>query len=333
VYVFTPRNDIIDLPTGATPIDFAYHIHTEVGHRCRGAKVNGRLVNLDYQLQTSDRVEIITTSRGGPSLDWLNKDLGYVRTQRARQKIREWFRKRDRENNINTGREALERELRRLGIEDYQREIIAEKTNYSSVENLLEAIGYGEVTASSIVARLVELEKREAKSRHNTLTVTQSSIPASSTVDRGVNIAGTSGLLVKLATCCHPAQGDQIVGFITRGNGVAIHRKDCKNVIHTSEPERLIQVDWGEQKLQVYAVPIEILANDRSGLMRDIAGVIAGENISMTNVNVELSDQVAIFSLVMEIQNVMQLSRVLNKLEQISDVFEARRCSSKENNS
>lgn len=325
VYVFTPRNDIVDLPSGSTPIDFAYHIHTEIGHRCRGAKVNGRLVGLDYQLQTSDRVEIMTSNRGGPSLDWLNEDLGFVKTLRARQKIRQWFRKRDREINISAGREAVDRELRRLGIDDYPRQDIAAKTNYSSLENLLEAIGYGDVTASSIVSRLIELGKQEAKSRQESLTTSTSSIPISSTPDRGVNVTGTGGLLVKLATCCHPAPGDAIVGFVTRNNGVAIHRQNCKNIVHTSEPERLINVDWGQDKPQMYSVPIEIHSHDRSGLMRDIGAVVAGEGISMTNVNIVLVDQLAIFSLVMEVHDVPQLSRVLNKLEQLPDVIQVRR--------
>jgi GTP pyrophosphokinase len=322
VYVFTPRGDIFDLPTGSTPIDFAYHIHTEVGNRCRGAKVNGRMVPLDYQLKTSERVEIITTKRGGPSLDWLNEDLGYVKTHRARAKIKQWFRKQDREKNITSGRDALERELKRLSMEDYSRTEIANKTGFEGTERMFAAIGYGDITAVNLVSRLIDLDRRTEEAQKE--LVASAPTPGVET-DRGVNITGTGGLLVKLANCCHPAPGDAIVGFITRGTGVTIHRADCKNIVHTSEPERLIQVSWGRPKTNVYPVPIEIKAHDRGGLMRDVGAVIAGENINMTNVNIKSVDQLAIFSLVMEVADVAQLSRILNKLDQLPEVIEVRR--------
>ncbi len=324
IYVFTPRNDIIDLPDGATPIDFAYHIHTEVGHRCRGAKVNGQMVSLDYRLKTGDRVEIITANRGGPSLDWLNADLGYTKTQRARQKIKHWFRKQDREKSISLGRDALERELKRLGMEDYVRAEIAQIAGYPSVEHMLAAIGFGDITASSVVSKVVQLEQRREEEKRDEL------IPKKPTTskngDHGIDVAGLGGLLVSLASCCHPAPGDPVIGFITRARGVTVHRIDCKNIINTTEQQRLIQVNWRDDHTQVYSVPIEIKARDRGGLMRDIGGIIAEQGINMTNVNINISDKsIALFRLVMEVTHVNQLSLVLNKIDMMPEVIYVRR--------
>lgn len=329
IYVFTPRNDIIDLPIGATPIDFAYHIHTEVGHRCRGAKVNGKMVGLNYQLATGERVEIITANRGGPSLDWLNPDLGYVQTHRARSKIRQWFRKQNREKNIALGRESLERELKRMGMEGHLRSQIAEKAGHQSVEHMLAAIGFGDVTASSVVTRLVQLEQQEQAAQERDLLPPMK--PASNghrntSPDQGVDIVGTGGLLVKLAACCHPAPGDPIIGFVTRTSGVTVHRQDCKNIVNTTEPERLIDVSWSRPESNVYPVPVEIKAHDRGGLMRDIGAVIAEESINMTNVTITTSDNhVATFNVVMEVAHISQLVRVLNKIDMLPEVIHVRR--------
>ncbi len=330
IYVFTPRNDIIDLPEDATPIDFAYHIHTEVGHRCRGAKVNGKMISLEHRLQTGDRVEVITANRGGPSLDWLNSDFGFIKTHRARQKIRQWFRKQDREKNIGLGREAIDRELKRLGMDDYQRLDIARLAGHPSVDHMLAAIGYGDVTAASVVARIVQLEKREEAARRDELIPSKPSNQNGS-ADRGVNVMGTGGLLVKLAACCHPAPGDPITGFVTRTGGVTVHRQDCKNITKTSEPQRLIDVSWSGVETHMYPVPVEIKARDRGGLMRDIGAVIAGENINMTNVNITLDNHIATFRLVMEVSHIGQLSKVLNKLDMLPDVIHVRRILPTEN--
>lgn len=325
IYVFTPRNDIIDLPEGATPIDFAYHIHTEVGHRCRGARINGKMVGLDYKLSTGDRVEIVTANRGGPSLDWLNSDLGYAETTRARSKIKQWFRKLDREKNISIGRDALERELKRLGMEDHQRIDIATLAGYPSVDHMLAAIGFGDITAASVVARVVQLEEKREREKRDAL-VASKSIANGNRKDHGIDIAGLGGLLVSLGSCCHPAPGDPIIGFITRARGVTVHRKDCKNVLNTTEPQRLIEVNWSDTDSQLYSVPVEIKARDREGLMRDIGAVIAGQNINMTNVNIrQAENHTAIFRLIMEISHVNQLSLVLNKIEMVPEVVYVRR--------
>lgn len=329
VYAFTPKGDIVDLPVGSTPIDFAYYIHTEIGHRCRGAKIHGRLVGLNYQLKTGDQVEIITSKRGGPSLDWLNPSLGYTKTTRARSKIRQYFRKLNREKHISSGREALERELKRLGLLDtITFDSVANLFNYDRLEDFLAAVGAGDINSSQIANRLLELERKQTHTRSEEalfrLHPTPAPLPVST--GNGVNIAGTGGLLVNLARCCNPMPGDRIVGYITRGRGVTVHRKDCSNMQATAEPERLIDVTWGHVATeQRYAVPVEIIAYDREGLLRDISTVIADEKVNMASVNVSTRQNIATFQLTIEIANVGQLMRILTRLECINNVVEARR--------
>lgn len=326
IYVFTPKNDIIDLPAGSTPIDFAYHIHTDIGNRCRGARIDGKQVGLDYRLQTGNRVEIITANRGGPSLDWLNEDLGYVKTHRARQKIRQWFRKQDREKNIANGREALERELKRMGLDEYPRAEIPNATNFPSYEHLLAAIGFGDITAASVVTKVLELERREQEAKRDEFLVSKPTVPENGTSDFGVDVDGLgAGGLVRLASCCSPLRGDPIIGFITRTSGITIHRTDCKNILNTSEPERLIVARWSRAKEHLYSARVEIRAHDREGLMRDIGAVIAAESINMTNVNISTEKSLAVFSLVMEVADKSQLLRVVTKIDQFPDVIEIRR--------
>jgi GTP pyrophosphokinase len=324
VYAFTPKGDIIDLPEGATPIDFAYHIHTEVGHRCRGAKVNGRLVGLDYQIKNGERVEITTANRGGPSLDWLNADLGYVKTSRARNKVKQWFRRREREKSISDGREVLDRELRKLGMSAMSRDEIAAHLGFSRADDLLAAIGHGEITGSQISFRLLEAERQSSQAADETLeaTVSRTKEPVQA---EGMRIDETGGLLVTLARCCNPTYGDEITGFITRGKGVTVHRADCKNILNTSEPERIINVTWPPASEQCFPVPVMIVAYDREGLMRDIGAVIADENINMSNVNISTRQNIATFEVTMEIHDIKQLTRILAKIERLPNVVEAFR--------
>jgi RelA/SpoT family (p)ppGpp synthetase len=325
IYAFTPKGDIIDLPEGATPIDFAYHIHTEIGHRCRGAKVNGRQVGLDYQIKNGERVEILTANRGGPSLDWLNSDLGFTTTQRARTKIKQWFRRRDRDKSIADGKEVLERELRKIGMAAVPREEIAEQLGYQRAEDLLASIGYGDITGAQISFRLLEAERREreaAAADHLEPSVERPSEPVKL---EGMRIDETSGLLVTLARCCNPTYGDEISGFITRGKGITVHRADCKNILNTTEPERIINVTWPPVIEQSFPVPVLIVAYDREGLMRDIGAVIADENINMSNVNISTRQNIATFELTMEIRDVKQLARILAKIERLPNVLEALR--------
>jgi len=320
VFVFTPRGDIIDLPSGSTPIDFAYHIHTDIGHRCRGAKVNGKLVTLDFKLQTGDSVEILTAKRGGPSRDWLNPSLEMVKSQRGRGKIRQWFKRQDREQNISHGRLLLDRELRRMGMDDVSFERAAREMEFSQTDDLLAAIGCGDIQLGKIVARMVEQDEAAAE-------VVQPMFPPAvekSVSTEEVSILGLSGLLTNLARCCKPVPGDPITGYITRGRGATIHRNDCPNVLRIKDKERLVQVSWGQPR-QTYPVSVRIRAYDRDGLMRDVSTLVANEGINMSSIHVSTKNSLANFDLVMGITDLSQLSRVLNRLEALPNVLEARR--------
>ncbi|MGD8402957.1 MAG: bifunctional (p)ppGpp synthetase/guanosine-3',5'-bis(diphosphate) 3'-pyrophosphohydrolase [Anaerolineales bacterium] len=318
VYVFTPRGDIIDLPGGSTPIDFAYHIHTDVGHRCRGARVNGKLVPLDYELKTGDQVEILAAKRGGPSRDWLNANLGLVKTQRARSKIKVWFKKQDHEQNLSSGRAILERELDRLGI--------SEKTNYEKLARGLEfrtpddlyvALGTGDLSVGKIVKQLSEDEE-------NVDILTAGTPTSESTSADAVDVVGLKGLLTNIAKCCNPTPGDEIVGYITRGRGATVHRQDCPNILRMRERERLVAVSWG-MRGRTYAVPVRIHAYDRQGLMGDISNLLSNENINIADVNVKTSQNLADIKLIIEVRDIEQLSRTLTRIENLPNVVEAQR--------
>lgn len=320
VYVFTPKGDIIDLPADSTPIDFAYHIHTSIGHRCRGAKLNGKLVSLDTKLHTGDAVEILTAKRGGPSRDWLNPSLEMVKSQRARGKIRHWFRRQDREQNVSHGRLLLEREIRRLGLDGMAYEKIASDLGYSSVDDLLMAIGCGDLNINRIITKLIPEEDLERE-----LEALEEPAEFLTELDaEEVHILGLSGLLTRLGRCCNPAPGDPIVGYITRGRGATIHRQDCPNALRARDRERLIQVSWGKPH-QTYPVAVTIRAYDRDGLIRDVSTLVANEGISMSAIQVSTKDNLAVFDMIMGITDVSQLSRVLNRLEALPNVLEARR--------
>jgi GTP pyrophosphokinase len=329
VYAVTPKGDVIDLPAGATPIDFAYHIHTDLGHRCRGARVNGQLISLNHVLKTGDQVEIMTTKQGGPSLDWLNPDLGYVNTARARQKIKYWFRKQHRERNLAAGRDMLERELKKLGLSSLPLEQVAGYFSFSKVDDFLVSIGAGDVTGPQISRKVLEIE-RAALTAHETQEVPIKPAPMPLVVDaaNGVSIQGLGGMLVNLAKCCNPVPGDSIVGYITRGRGVSVHRLDCPNIVHMPDYERERQLDvaWGTiHKEQSYAVPVEIIAYDRDGLLRDLTTVIADDHVNISKVNVDTRQDIASIQLTLQIASMDQLSRILSRIERISSVVEARR--------
>jgi GTP pyrophosphokinase len=329
VYVFTPKGDIVDLPARSTPIDFAYHIHTEIGHRCRGAKVQGRLVNLNYTLQTGEQIEILTSKRGGPSLDWLNPDLGYINTARAREKVRVWFRRQDREKNVLNGREVLEHELKRLGLDHTSFESVAQMFSYDKLDDFLAAVGSGDINGAQVATRILEMERREQQKTLIENMLEEESADAASYVQvetGGISIDGLSGMLITLARCCNPMYGDSIVGYITRGRGVTVHRKDCSNMRSHSEPERLVEVAWGHVPTEeTYTIPLEIVAYDRDGLLRDISTVVADEKVNMTKVAVSTRQNMAVVKLTMEIRDFHQLTRILNKMERIQNVIEARR--------
>jgi GTP pyrophosphokinase len=320
VYAFTPRGDIIDLPSGSTPIDFAFHVHTDVGHRTRGAKANGKLVPLDYQLRTGDQVEILTAKRGGPSRDWLNPNLGLLATQRARAKVRQWFKHQDREQNISIGKSQLERELRRLSVSEADVEKLAKEFGLSSIEDLYLAIGTGDLSLGRIIGRLTLAEREERP-----LLIDQKDGKEPIAIsDDSITVLGLGGLLTHLGKCCKPVPGDEIVGYITRGRGATIHRRDCPNALRVKDKERLVQVSWGEPK-STYPVSVRIMAYDRDGLMRDVSTVIAEESISMSQVKVDVDESEATFDLILNVDNIEQLSRVLTRVESLPNVMEARR--------
>jgi GTP pyrophosphokinase len=317
VYVFTPKGDIIDLPAGSTPIDFAYHVHTDIGHRCRGARVNGKLVPLDHVLKTSDQVEVLTAKRGGPSRDWLNVNLGLVRTQRARSKIRAWFKKEDYEKNLASGRELLERELQRLGMSETNFESLGRSLGYKQPEEMFADIGCGDLSLSRIVNLLSE-------SQDGTDLLTAAAPVSEAVSTESINVVGLKGLLTTMAKCCNPTQGDQIIGFITRGRGVSIHRQDCPNILRVVDRERLVRVSWGEH-VRTYSVPIRISAYDRTGLMGDISNLLNSEGVNIADVGVKVAHNMADLRLIVEVTDIKQLSRILTRIENIPNVLEAQR--------
>jgi GTP pyrophosphokinase len=318
VYTFTPQGDIIDLPAGSTPIDFAYYIHTEVGHRCRGAKVNDRWVGLDHRLKTGDRVQIITEKQSSPSRDWLNPALGYVKTSRARSKIRRWFREQDREKNIIQGREVVDRELKHLGMERISHEKVAHLFGANGVEDFHAAVGFGDINTQQIASKIAELSAGEEE---ELLPVQPPSVPQSV---EGIRVQGTGGLMTRLAKCCSPLPGEEIVGYVTRGRGVTVHRRDCPNVLRMNDRDRLIDVNWGSEP---HTVPVaaHIRAFDRTGLLHEIAGLITGEKINMAAVNVSREKNIATFYITLEISDIAQFSRILTKIESLPNVIEAKR--------
>ncbi len=326
VYVFTPKGKVLDLPAGSTSIDFAYYIHTEVGHRCRGARVNGRLVPLTYKLKNGDQVEIITAKRGGPSRDWLNPHLGYIGSARSRQKIRRWFRDQNREENISFGREHLRRELKRLNLSDHIRyQEIAALFDYEDVDDFFAAIGFGDLNSQRVAARVLQVLRTEE-------VFTKEEEEAVAVTPEGVRVKGVGDLYTQLAQCCNPRPDDPspIVGYVTRGRGVTIHKWDCPNILirtKKSEVERLIEVDWGTTQERIYPVVIKVRAWDRDGLLRDIATVVSEEGVNMRKVN-SVSVQktnLATLTATLEIKSFGQLISILDRIERLPNVIEVTR--------
>jgi GTP pyrophosphokinase len=318
VFVYTPRGEIKELPKGATPLDFAYRVHTELGHRCIGAKVNGRLVSFSYELKNGDIVEIITTKNDkGPSRDWLNPQLGFIKTSHAQQKIRQWFKKQERTENIERGRQILEKELRHLGLQ-VERQLLAELFNFTNVDDFLAALGYGGVTGHQVVLKLAAREEKEKPP-----AVTGSTAPAPRAAS--VRVLGVGDLVTNIAQCCHPVPGDKIVGYITRSRGVTVHREDCRNVLHETERERLVPVEWAQTDL-LYPVSVQVEAWDRVGLMRDVTTVVAEEKVNIASANLAEGDGHTItISLTLETSGLAQLSQVLKRIDAVKGVTSVAR--------
>ncbi len=319
VYVFTPRGDIIDLPAGSTPIDFAYTVHTEIGNRCRGAKVNGKLVPLDYTLKTGDQVEILAAKQGGPSRDWLNPALGLVKSQRARSKIRAWFKHLNREQNLAQGKDILERELRRLGLQQFDLEKLARSFDYRSLDDLYVAVGCGDLSLGHIINTLSD---GSADEEH--IFEIKPSTQQKDLGENAVSVLGLRNILTTFARCCKPVPGDEIVGYITRGRGATIHREDCPNILRMKDRDRIVKVSWGEPQ-NTFPVEIEIKAYDRQGLMVDISSVLSNENINLKDIKINVTHNLASIFMIMEIADIVQLSRVLTRIENLPNVMQAHR--------
>jgi len=328
VYVLTPQGRVLDLPKGSTPLDFAYHIHTDVGHGFRGAKVNGKIVPIGYELKNGEQVEILTSKQSKPSRDWLNPHLGYLTGARARAKVRAWFRQQDFANNVADGRDVVEKEFQRLGIAEINFDFLTKQFKRSSTDEFFAAVGCGDITSAQIAGRLSALVlpatqqpgKAPLRARPSTTKSDQSD---------SVRIMGVGDLVTHVARCCKPVPYDQIVGYITRGRGVTVHRNDCRNLLRLKreEPERLIDVEWSRGSQQTYVVDIYVRAFDRQGLLRDITEVLSNEQLNVTAVNT-LTDPKSNFAnmtLTLDINDVEQLSQALTKLEQLPNVMEAVR--------
>ena len=325
VYVFTPGGDIIDLPLGATPLDFAYRVHTMVGHRCKGARVNDQIVTLDHRLSTGDRVEILTQKHPQPSRDWMNPEFGYLKTSSARHKIRHWFRKQGREQAITNGKELVDKEIARLSLELATIEDIAERMKYASVEDLYAAIGYGDRSSQSIASAGLAIERDKSPPEEPEIPP---SIPPSRKKKSasGLTLDGVDDILGKRARCCNPVPGDRVVGFVTRGRGIMIHRRDCNNVAATAEPERLVDIDWGPTDTEKHNVEVEIRANDRAGLMSDLSKLISTIGVNITSARAEGNrGGSAWLKLSLELTSAEQVANVLQRIDRHPDVLEVRR--------
>jgi len=325
VYAVSPRGDVVEMPTGATPLDFAYHVHTEIGHRCRGAKVNGRIVPLTYTVQNGDKIEIITAKQAQPSRDWLNPQRGYLAASRSRAKLRNWFRQQDRDQNLRQGREILERELNRLNVHEVPVKAIAKQTRMKDIDALYVALGAGDITSSSIASALQNLS-----GDHNMEVIRQRRARGhQASGGAGIAISGVGDLLYNFARCCQPVPPEHIRGYITIGRGVSIHRADCGNFQHLKmkSPEREVAVDWGNASDAIYPAELTVLAFDRQGLLKDISTVLTDELVSVESVrsNVDKKTMKADLRIAIAVPGLPTLSRTIERLEQIPNVTSVRR--------
>ena len=320
VLVFTPKGRIVELSAGSTPVDFAYKIHTELGHRCIGAKVNGRLVSLDTALKSGDTVEILAAKgERSPSLDWLNPNLGYVRSAGARERIRQWFHRQARSANIHRGRELLRKELRRLNLHLGDAEILA-LVKFDKMADFLANLGSGGITEAQVAHRLVQVRQEPEPLVNPARPALPLSSPSS-----GISVLGVGDLLIRMAPCCNPIPGDDILGFVTRSRGVTVHKKDCASLQNEDEPDRIIDVDWGETK-ELYPVRVRLEAYDRVGLLRDITVQVSEERVNIASVvTEEHPDGTVSISLTLHTTDIDQLGKLFTKLERVRSVTSATR--------
>ena len=336
VFVFTPKGDVVKLPIGSVPLDFAYRVHTDVGHRCVGAKVNGKIVPLDYTLQNGDIVDIITSKTGRPSLDWLN----IVGSSESKSKIRNWFKRENKAENIEKGLEALEKEAKRLNyswkelIGDNRLQQVTKQLKAGTEEEMFAACGYGGIPVSTVLLRLIELYKKSKEaeeSKHSTEQIIEklkAQGPKTTKNGTGVLVKGEAGVMVRMAKCCSPVPGDDIIGYITRGRGVSIHRSDCTSLGHTPEDlERMIEVSWDGSSGESFHVGIDIQAYDRNGLLMEVMAVLSELKITITNINAKVQEDTKTVSInvVVDIRDISQLDFVMTKLRRIREVYTVQR--------
>ncbi|QIB26532.1 bifunctional (p)ppGpp synthetase/guanosine-3',5'-bis(diphosphate) 3'-pyrophosphohydrolase [Caloranaerobacter azorensis] len=330
VFVFTPKGDVISLPAGSTPIDFAYRVHTAIGNNCIGAKIDGRIVPLDYKLKNGNIVEILTSANSnGPSRDWLK----FVKSSHAKSKIKQWFKKEERAQNINRGKEQIEKEAKRQGFklteilkEDWLNEV-ASKLSLSSIDDLYAAVGYGSITIPQVIHRLKELHKEYyKKDDKDEDIIKQTKNKKEYRPTQGVKIKGIDNIMVRFSKCCNPVPGDEIIGYITRGRGVSIHRKDCPNIADLSIQDRFIEVEWDNAKKVSYLAEIQIKATDRAGLLSEITQLLTEKNLAVTSLNARTNrEKIALINLVLEIKSVEQLNELMRKIRSINGVIDVYR--------
>jgi GTP pyrophosphokinase len=321
VYVFTPGGDILDLPNGATPLDFAYHVHSQVGDRCRGAKINGHIVPLTYTLRTGDQVEILTNPQGTPSRDWLNSDSGYLKTPRAKAKVAHWFRQQDFQQHVQHGRDILEREFSRTTHPNLQK--LTSYFDYKDEETFLAALGRGNIRMTQIL-HAFESQPESSKTAVTPVTTTKPSSPQKT----GMNIAGVSDLLTRIARCCKPIPGDEIVGFITQGQGVTIHKKSCNNVLHLDKRSnnRLIQIAWDPEQASTYYVDLQIRAQNRDNLLKEVTTLLSNAKVNLMSFNSTINrNNLLMITLTVQIHALSQLKELINQVSHLSGVIEAKR--------
>ena len=329
VYVFTPKGDVIDLPQGATPLDFAYYIHSNVGHRCIGAKVNGRIVPFTYLLQSGDQIEVLTGKEPNPSRDWMHPGLGYVHSSRARATIHSFFKKQDRDKNLAAGKELLERELQRAHLPAKVPNEAFEKFNLQTLDDLYTAVGAGDVRVMQVINFIHHLQEPPAPEPEISPKVKTRKTAAGTGKKDAVVVQGVGHLMSQLANCCKPVPGEAILGYITQGRGVSVHKENCDQLQHllSQHPERQIEVNWSQELKVGFETGIDIFCHDRTGLLRDITTVLANENVPLLGVN-SLSDknrQTALITISIEVQDLDTVSKVLTRLRQLKGVTDAKR--------
>jgi len=324
VYVFTPDGDVLDLQQGVTPLDFAYHVHSDLGHRCRGAKINGHIVPLTYQLQTGDKVDVLTGKEIKPSRDWINPHLNYLKAPRAKAKVLHWFKMQDYDNNVHDGRELLDKELKSLGIKSEKLNEAVTALHFKKLDDLYANLGRGDIKLGQIINKLAPPEAVEIN-----LQKFVKQQPKPEVTGSDLRIEGVGNLLTFMARCCQPVPGDEVLGYITLGRGVSVHLKDCSNIIHASErqKQRFLQVSWGSSTRENYVVDILIKAFDRAELLRDVTSLLSNEkaHVYALQTSSDKQQNMSYINLTVEIDGLNSLSRLLAKLDQIPNVLEARR--------